>query len=100
METRLIFGSRGYPHITILSIQPQQAPAKELMYTEFYTLYWWAVTLCVRVRYPREKTLPVSLHYLAVTQIRADAVRYASFRYVIGVPVWSRPCSAPATFDA
>ena len=95
-----MFGSLGYPHITILSIQPQQAPAKELMYTEFWTLYYWAVRLCVRVRYPLDKTLPVSLRYLALPPIRADAIRYASFHYAIGGPVWSRPCLALATFAA
>ena len=56
-----MFGTRGYPHVTILSIQPQQASTKTLMYTEFWTLYYWAVRLCSRVKYNFDKTLPVSL---------------------------------------
>ena len=95
-----MFGTPGYPHITILSIQPQQASTKKLMYTEFWTLYYWAARLCGRVRYNPDKTLPVSLRYLALTPIRADVARYALCHYAIGVPVWSWPCSAPATFAA
>ena len=57
------------------------------MYTEFWTLYCCAVRLCLRVRYAVDKTLPVRLRHLALTPVRADVMRYAWFRYAVGVPV-------------
>ena len=101
-----MFGTPGYPHLTILSIQPQQAPRKKLMYTEFWLLYAWAVTLCSHVRYNSNKFLPVSLLTLLCQNSSADIparistnrVRSISSLCAIGTAVSSRPCSAPDMF--
>ena len=87
LETFLTFGTRGNPHITMLYIQPQQAATKELMYTELWTLFYWAATLCYRVKYNPNKTLPVSMPCKIEAPIHADLARYASSRYAIGAPV-------------
>ena len=63
MENRLVFRSPGYPHVTILTIQPQRASSqKELLYTEFWTLYYWARKLAARGRDTTQRSLPVSLN--------------------------------------
>ena len=58
-----MFGMRGRPHVTILSVQPQQASTNELTYPEFYTLFYWAVEMKSRVRYNHDKCFPVSIPY-------------------------------------
>lgn len=64
METHLIFGSPGHPHATILSIMPQRASSqKELLCTEFLTLYWWSQKLARRAVHTTNHCLPVSLNY-------------------------------------
>lgn len=63
MESRLVFSSPGHPHITILSIQPQQASSqKELLCTEFWTLFYWAHKLARRALHTTDRCLPVSLN--------------------------------------
>ncbi len=42
MQTQKAFSTPGYPHVTILSIQPQRARTQEeLLCTEVWTLYYW-----------------------------------------------------------
>ena len=93
-----MFGARGYPHATILTIQPQQAKTKELMYTEFWILYYWAAKLCERTRYNCNKTLPVSLRYSIIMLKPANAIRSDSCHYAVGRRASSRPFSAPVSF--
>ena len=60
METRTVFGTPGYPHITIFSIQPHRASSqKELLCTEFWTLHYWAKKFGPRTT---GQYLPVSSH--------------------------------------
>lgn len=62
MESREVFSSPGYPHITILSIQPQRAISqKELLCTEFWTLYYWAQKLIRRPLYTTNHSFPMRL---------------------------------------
>ena len=63
LENRLVFSSPGHPHVTIIAIQPQRASSqKELLYTEFWTLYFWARRLAGRGRHTTQRCLPVSLN--------------------------------------
>lgn len=78
VETGLKFGSCGYPHITILSIQPQQASGNELMYSEFWTLYCCAVRLCLRVKNAVIKTLPIRLVSLCDRRARVVSAVFSS----------------------
>lgn len=62
METRVVFSSPSHPHITILSIQPQRASSqKELLCTEFWTLYYWAYKLARRGLHTTELCLPMRM---------------------------------------
>lgn len=62
MESRVVFGSLGHPHITILSVQPQRASSqKELLCTEFWTLSYWAQKLARRALHTTKHCLPMRL---------------------------------------
>ena len=98
VETRLMFGARGYPHATILTIQPQQVKTRKLMYTEFWILYYWAARLCERVRYNCNKTLPVGLRCSIIIPTPTNAIRSDSYHYAVGRRASSRPFSAPVSF--
>ena len=64
VQTREGWATPGYPHVTILSIQPQLARSqKELLCTEIWTLYYWASKLASRVLHTTNHYLPVSLDY-------------------------------------
>lgn len=61
VETHVVFSSPGHPHVTILSLQAQRATSqKELLCTEFWTLYYWAYKLARRGLHTTELCLPVS----------------------------------------
>ena len=62
METRESFSTPGYPHVTIVSIQPQRARSQtELLCTEAWTLYYCLYKLARRARRTANQCLPVSL---------------------------------------
>lgn len=98
IKMRLLFTTRGYPHATILTIQPQRARSSKLIYTEFWILYHWAARLCEDIRYNCDKTLPVSLRYSTVMLKPTKAVSSDSYHYAVGRCVSSRPFSAPVSF--
>ena len=98
VETLQMFGARGHPHATIVTIQPQQTKTTKLMYTEFWILYYWAVRLCERVRYNYNKTLPVSLRCSIIMLTSANAISSDSYHYAVGRRASSRPFSAPGSF--
>lgn len=64
LESRYVFSSSAYhPHVTIVTIQPQRASSqKELLYSEFWTLLFWARKLARRGRHTTQRCLPVSLN--------------------------------------
>ena len=65
METRVAFSTPDYPHITIISIQPQRASSKkEFLCTEVWTLYYWLRKFAQRTLHKAYRTLPVSRHSL------------------------------------
>lgn len=64
IQTHEGFATPGYPHVTIISVQPQLARSqKELLCTEIWTLYYWASKLASRVLHTTNHYLPVSLNY-------------------------------------
>ena len=59
------FGTPGYPHVTIISIQPQMARSpKDLLCSEIWTLYHWALKLAWRALPTINHDLPASLNSL------------------------------------
>lgn len=63
IQTHEGFATPGYPHVTIISVQPQLARSrKELLCTEIWTLYHWASKLASRVLHTANHYLPVSLN--------------------------------------
>lgn len=64
MQTEMAFSTPGYPHVTILSIQPQRARTRgELLCTEVWTLYYWVEKLYLRALHTTDRCLPVSLNH-------------------------------------
>ncbi|KAL6715203.1 hypothetical protein ACLMJK_007467 [Lecanora helva] len=59
MDSWLVYASPGSPNLTIISIQPQLAPATEILHTEFWTLCYWAKRFMRRIR--THPSLPVRL---------------------------------------
>ena len=63
LENRFVLSSPDHPHVTIVTIQPQRASSqKELLYSEFWTLLFWARKLAKRGRHTTQRCLPVSLN--------------------------------------
>ena len=55
---RLVLVTPGMPHLTVLSMQPQQGPPNQLTITEFWSLIYWA--LCFFPRVKNTVDIPVS----------------------------------------
>ena len=58
VESIFVFCSPPRPHITVISIQPQQGPPDNLVLTELFTLIYWGMHFARRVR--EHGSLPVS----------------------------------------
>ena len=61
VESRFIFCTPPNPHVTIISVQPQQGPHDKLVLAELFTVIYWACRYARRGK--RFTSLPVSVEH-------------------------------------
>ena len=57
---RTVLITPGMPHLTVLSIHPQQGPPNQLTLTEYWSIAYWGLRLFPRIKNTIE--LPVSYY--------------------------------------
>ena len=73
IEYPVTFGMPGYPHVTILCVQPHRArSSEELLCTEVWVLIYWVKKLARRALLTTPHVLPVSLKCSILTSCSMD----------------------------
>ncbi|KAL2050466.1 hypothetical protein ABVK25_009300 [Lepraria finkii] len=68
VESIFVFCSPPRPHITVISIQPQQGPPDNLVLTELFTLIYWGMHFARRVK--QHGSLPIRVVSICDTKAR------------------------------